>query len=674
MILKASTLLSVFFFGISDGFTSSPLMASRQHQSRFSNLNMATSKDAKKNDAIKTEDDDVEDYAKMIRNFSIIAHIDHGKSTLADRLLETTKTISERDMEAQVLDNMDLERERGITIKLQAARVQHRSKKDGKLYTLNLIDTPGHVDFTYEVSRSLAACEGALLVVDASQGIEAQTLANVYLALDNDLEIIPVLNKIDLPAADPDRVAQEIEDTIGLDCSNIIAASAKTGIGIEDILESIIEYVPPPENTSDKPFRALIFDSYYDTYRGVVVFFRVIDGEVKKGDKIRFMRSQAEHEVTDVGVMQPQQIPMPSLKSGEVGYISGSIKDVLDAKVGDTICLAQQYKHSVDPKNDDPKIEPLAGYADSTPVVFCGLFPVDADQYESLRDALGKLRLNDAALTYEPETSGAMGFGFRCGFLGLLHMDVINERLSREYDLDLIMTAPNVIYKVKSATGLYEEKTVEAPSKMPDLTRDDLTMEPFVKMEILTPSEYNGAVIELVQERRGELKDIKYLTPTRSTIVYEMPLGEVITDFFDQLKSRTKGYASMEYSLIEYRVSDLVRLDVKINYEDAAPLACIVHQDKAQSIGRRLVAALKDKIPRQMFKVPIQACVGSKVIASTSISPMRKDVLAKCYGGDISRKKKLLNKQAKGKKRMKSIGKVSVPQEAFMAVIKLDQE
>jgi len=617
-----------------------------------------------------------------IRNFSIIAHIDHGKSTLADRLLESTETVASRDMEAQLLDNMDIERERGITIKLQAARVMHKSKKDGEIYTLNLIDTPGHVDFSYEVSRSLAACEGALLVVDASQGIEAQTLANVYLALDNDLEIIPVLNKIDLPAADPDRVAEEIEDTIGLDTSNIVHASAKTGIGIDDILESIIEYVPPPEKDTGGPFRALIFDSYYDAYRGVIVFFRVVDGAVKKGDKIRFLASKAEHDVTEVGVMQPQQVPVTSLQAGEVGYICGSIKDVLDARVGDTIVLSSEYKTAAKEQSDKSNesgtlelpIPALAGYAESVPMVYCGLFPVDADDYENLRDSLGKLRLNDAALNYEPETSGAMGFGFRCGFLGLLHMEIVQERLSREYDIDLIVTAPSVVYKVVTGTGEKEVETiVDAPSKMPDGSRDTKTLEPFVKMEILTPSEYNGAIIELGQERRGILKDIKFLTTTRSTIIYELPLAEVITDFFDQLKSRTKGYASMEYSVIDYRESDLVRMDIKINYENASPLATIVHRDMAQNVGRKLVEKLKELIPRQMFKVPIQACIGVKVIASASISPMRKDVLAKCYGGDLSRKKKLLQKQAKGKKRMKAMGKVNVPQEAFMAVIKMDR-
>eukprot|EP00534_Pseudo-nitzschia_fraudulenta_P010693 CAMPEP_0201212452 /NCGR_PEP_ID=MMETSP0851-20130426/184191_1 /ASSEMBLY_ACC=CAM_ASM_000631 /TAXON_ID=183588 /ORGANISM="Pseudo-nitzschia fraudulenta, Strain WWA7" /LENGTH=671 /DNA_ID=CAMNT_0047501497 /DNA_START=235 /DNA_END=2250 /DNA_ORIENTATION=- len=610
----------------------------------------------------------IEYNAERIRNFSIIAHIDHGKSTLADRILESTETVAARDMSEQLLDNMDIERERGITIKLQAARVLYKSRVDGEIYTLNLCDTPGHVDFSYEVSRSLAACEGALLVVDASQGIEAQTLANVYLALENDLEIIPVLNKIDLPAADPDRVAEEIEDTIGLDCTEIVHASAKSGIGIDDILESIVQMIPPPKADLDKPFRALIFDSYYDAYRGVIVFFRVVDGQVKKGDKIRFMNSAAEHEVTEVGVMTPQQVEVDELRAGEVGYICGSIKDVLDARVGDTMVLSSQYKAGMAAENP---IESLPGYAECTPMVYAGLFPVDADDYESLRDSLGKLRLNDAALSYEPENSGAMGFGFRCGFLGLLHMEIINERLSREYNLDLIMTAPSVVYKIKH---FGEEMTIDAPSKMPDLTRDHETLEPYVRMEILSPSEYNGKIMELCQDRRGILIDIKYLTPTRSTIIYEVPLGEVITDFFDQLKSRTQGYASMEYSVIDYRASDLVRLDVKINYELAPAMACVVHRDNAQSVGRRLCASLKDLIPRQLFKVPIQACIGVKVVASEHISPMRKDVLAKCYGGDISRKKKLLQKQAKGKAKMKSIGKVNVPQEAFMAVLKLKSE
>jgi GTP-binding protein LepA len=491
----------------------------------------------------------------------------------------------------------------------------------------------------------------------------------VYLALENDLEIIPVLNKIDLPAADPDRVAQEIEDTIGLDCTDVVKASAKSGIGIDDILESIVRLVPPPKpDMENKPFRALIFDSCYDAYRGVIVFFRIMDGQISKGEKLRFMASGAEHDVTEVGIMTPRQVQVNTLRAGEVGYICGSIKDVLDARVGDTIVLSKEFKEEKALGND---LEPLPGYAECVPMVYCGLFPVDADDYETLRDSLGKLRLNDAALSYEPETSGAMGFGFRCGFLGLLHMEIINERLAREYDLALIMTAPSVVYKIKEGG---EEYDIDSPSKMPDLTRDHETLEPYVRMEILTPSEYNGAIIELGQERRGILKDINFLTPLRSTIVYELPLAEVITDFFDQLKSRTKGYASMEYKILEYRKSDLVRLDVKINYELASALATVVHRDNAQSLGRRLTKSLRDLIPRQMFKVPIQACIGPKVVASESISPIRKDVLAKCYGGDISRKKKLLNKQAKGKKRMKLIGKVTVPQEAFMAVLKLDRK
>lgn len=670
------TVINAFSIGI-------PSISSTRRPSTIRSIRKSSSLDSTADKKVAAElvsaQDPVGGFStSRIRNFSIIAHIDHGKSTLADRLLESTQTVAARDMQAQLLDNLDLERERGITIKLQAARVLYKSKEDGQVYILNLIDTPGHVDFSYEVSRSLAACEGALLVVDASQGIEAQTLANVYLALENDLEIIPVLNKIDLPAADPDRVKDEIEETIGLDCENIVRASAKAGIGIEDILESIVKYVPPPAEDTGGPFRALIFDSLFDPYRGVIVFFRVVDGVLKKGAKVRFLNSKAEHDVTEVGIMQPNQVPVDCLRAGEVGYMCGSIRDVLDARVGDTITLSSEYKAAVklneEKGSEELPIAPLPGYAESIPMVYCGVFPVDADDYEKLRDALGKMRLNDAAISYEPETSGAMGFGFRCGFLGLLHMDVVRERLEREYDLDLIATAPSVVYQVTKGEGDNKKiHIVDAPSKMPEILREMEVLEPYVKMEILTPSDYNGAIIELGQERRGILKDIKYLTPTRSTIVYEMPLAEVITNFFDQLKSRTQGYASMEYQLIEYRPGDLVRLDVKINYEDAAPLATIVHRDAAQTVGRRLVASLKDKIPRQMFKVPIQACIGVKVIASATISPMRKDVLAKCYGGDISRKKKLLQKQAKGKKRMKTMGKVNVPQEAFMAVIKLDK-
>ncbi|MGK3741291.1 MAG: GTP-binding protein LepA [Bacillariaceae sp.] len=591
----------VCLVSICEAFAPKPQLALRNHQYTLSERNSNENNDNERTRSrLNAADKNIEYNADRIRNFSIIAHIDHGKSTLADRILESTETVAARDMSEQLLDNMDIERERGITIKLQAARVLYKSKVDGEIYTLNLIDTPGHVDFSYEVSRSLAGCEGALLVVDASQGIEAQTLANVYLALENNLEIIPVLNKIDLPAADPDRVAQEIEETIGLDCTDIVHASAKSGIGIDDILESIVKLIPPPAANVDKPFRALIFDSYYDSYRGIIVFFRVVDGKVKKGDKVRFFKSGAEHAITEIGVMTPQQVQVDTLSAGEVGYVCGSIKDVLDARVGDTIVLAQDYKDSVAAED---VMEPLPGYADSVPMVYSGLFPVDADDYESLRDACGKLKLNDASFSYEPETSGAMGFGFRCGFLGLLHMEIINERLSREYNLDLIMTAPSVVYKIIH-NGV--EINVDSPSKFPDLTRDHETLEPYVRMEVLTPSEYNGPVIELGQERRGVLIDINYLTPTRSTIIYELPLGEVITDFFDQLKSRTKGYASMEYKIIDYRVSNLCRLDVKINYELASALSTVVHVDNARSVGGRLVKSLKNLIPRQMFKVPIQ--------------------------------------------------------------------
>lgn len=515
-------------------------------------------------------------------------------------------------------------------------RTDNRSTNSPAWYvfnsTLNLIDTPGHVDFSYEVSRSLAACEGALLVVDSSQGVEAQTLANVYLALEGNLEIIPVLNKIDLPAADPERVAREIEDTIGLDCSDVLKASGKTGVGVYDILEAIIHKIPPPPPAmQDGVFRALIFDSMFDPYKGVVVFFRVVDGEVSTGDKVRFLASGAEHEVSELGIMRPHQSPTEYLRAGEVGYLWGSIKDVLDARVGDTIALAKEYRLRR-AEGCDPPIDPLAGYADSVPMVYCGLFPVDADQYESLRDALGKLRLNDAALSFEPESSGAMGVGFRCGFLGLLHMDVVRERLQREHGIDLIVTAPSVVYKVlREHTSM--EISIDSPAKMPSIGRNDRAFEPFARLEILTPSQYNGVIIELGQERRGELLDITFITPDRSTIVYELPLAEVITDFFDQLKSCTKGYASMEYSIIGYRESELVRLDVKINNELAPPLACIVHRDKAQAVGRSLCASLKGLIPRQLFKIPIQACIGAKVIASEHISPMRKDVTAKCYGG-----------------------------------------
>ena len=594
-----------------------------------------------------------------IRNFSIIAHIDHGKSTLADRMLQVTKTVAQRQMKEQFLDNMDLERERGITIKLQAARMNYRAS-DGQNYVLNLIDTPGHVDFSYEVSRSLAACEGALLVVDASQGVEAQTLANVYLALENDLEIIPVLNKIDLPGAEPERIAQEIEDVVGLDCSGVIKASAKAGIGIDEILESIVHLVPPPSDTVDQPLRALIFDSYYDAYRGVIVYFRVMDGRVKTGDRIRLMASGKEFDIDELGVLSPNQIQVDELHAGEVGYIAAAIKTVEDARVGDTITLAE-----------GPTKQPLPGYTEAKPMVFCGLFPTDADQYEDLRDALEKLKLNDAALSYEPETSTAMGFGFRCGFLGLLHMEIVQERLEREYDLDLITTAPSVVYRITTVEG--EVVEIDNPSQLPPPQQREKIEEPYIQVEMITPEEYVGALMDLCQTRRGEFKDMKYFTPTRTTLIYELPLAEVVTDFFDQLKSRSRGYASMEYQLIGYRENTLVRLDLLVNGDSVDSLAMIVHRDKAYYVGRALVEKLKELIPRHQFKIPLQAAIGSKIIASEHIPALRKDVLAKCYGGDISRKKKLLQKQAKGKKRMKAIGTVDVPQEAFMAVLQLEQ-
>jgi GTP-binding protein LepA len=595
-----------------------------------------------------------------IRNFSIIAHIDHGKSTLADRMLQITETVTQRDMKEQFLDNMDLERERGITIKLQAARMNYTSK-DGQDYVINLIDTPGHVDFSYEVSRSLAACEGALLVVDASQGVEAQTLANVYLALENNLEVIPVLNKIDLPSAEPERIAQEIEEIIGLDCSNVIKASAKAGIGIDDILESIVHLVPPPQDTVDQPLRALIFDSYYDAYRGVVVYFRVMDGRVKKGDKVRLMASGKEYQIDELGVLSPNQIQVNELHAGEVGYLAAAIKAVEDARVGDTITLA--YK---------PAAEPLPGYKEAKPMVFCGLFPTDADQYADLREALDKLKLNDAALSYEPETSSAMGFGFRCGFLGLLHMEIVQERLEREYNLDLITTAPSVVYRVTLNDG--EVVDIDNPSQLP-LPQHRLKIEePFITVEMITPESYVGTLMELCQGRRGIFKDMRYFTQNRTALIYELPLAEVVTDFFDQLKSRSRGYASMEYQLSGYQENPLVKLDILVNGDPVDALAMIVHRDKAYNVGRALTEKLKELIPRHQFKIPIQAAIGAKVIASEHIPALRKDVLAKCYGGDISRKKKLLDKQAKGKKRMKAIGTVDVPQEAFMAVLKLEQQ
>lgn len=595
-----------------------------------------------------------------IRNFSIIAHIDHGKSTLADRLLEATGAVQKREMKEQFLDSMDLERERGITIKLQAARMNYKAD-DGEEYVLNLIDTPGHVDFSYEVSRSLAACEGALLVVDASQGVEAQTLANVYLALENNLEIIPVLNKIDLPGAEPDRIKSEIEEIIGLDCSGAVLASAKEGVGIHEILESIVRLVPPPQDTVDQKLRALIFDSYYDSYRGVVVYFRVMDGRVKKGDRVRLMASGKEYEIDEIGVLSPTQIPVDELHAGEVGYFSAAIKAVEDARVGDTITLANSQAEQA-----------LPGYTEAKPMVFCGLFPTDSDEYPNLKEALEKLKLNDAALSYEPETSSAMGFGFRCGFLGLLHMEIVQERLEREYDLDLIVTSPSVVYQVTTQKG--EVMMIDNPSRLPEPNHREKIEEPYVRVEMITPEAYVGSLMELAQGRRGEFKDMRYLAQGRTTLVYEVPLAEVVTDFFDQMKSRSRGYASMEYHIIGYRENALVKLDIMINKDAIDSLAMIVHRDKAYHVGRAMVEKLKELIPRHQFKVPIQATIGSKVIASESIPALRKDVLAKCYGGDISRKKKLLQKQAKGKKRMKSLGSVDVPQEAFMAVLRLNQE
>ena len=595
-----------------------------------------------------------------LRNFCIIAHIDHGKSTLADRLLQDTGTVSSRDMQEQFLDNMDLERERGITIKLQAARMNYKAD-DGEEYVLNLIDTPGHVDFSYEVSRSLQACEGALLVVDASQGVEAQTLANVYLALENDLEIIPVLNKVDLPGADPEKIKNEIESIIGLDTSKAISCSAKTGVGIPEILQAVVDRIPSPKDNADQATKALIFDSYYDPYRGVIVYFRIMSGGISKKDKVLLMASKKSYELDEIGVMAPDQVKVNSLHAGEVGYLAASIKAVADARVGDTITLV-----------DRPAEDALPGYAEAKPMVFCGLFPTDADQYPDLREALDKLQLSDAALKYEPETSSAMGFGFRCGFLGLLHMEIVQERLEREYDLDLIVTAPSVIYKVKMTDG--EVLMIDNPATLPDPQKRETIEEPYVRMEIYAPNDYNGTLMGLCQDRRGDFIDMKYITTDRVTLIYEIPLAEVVTDFFDQMKSRTKGYASMEYHLIGYRENDLVRLDVLINSERADPLTTIVHKDNAYGVGKGLVEKLKELIPKQQFKIPLQASIGSRIIASEGISALRKDVLSKCYGGDISRKKKLLKKQAKGKKRMKSMGKVDVPQEAFMAVLKLNND
>lgn len=595
-----------------------------------------------------------------IRNFCIIAHIDHGKSTLADRLIEATGTLTKREMEAQVLDSMDLERERGITIKAQSVRLLHTAK-DGKQYTLNLIDTPGHVDFSYEVSRSLAACEGALLVVDAAQGVEAQTLANVYLALEHDLEIIPVINKIDLPSADVDRVKKEIEDIIGLDASDAILASAKSGIGIQDILEAIVERIPAPEDKSDQPTRALIFDSRFDSYKGANAYVRVKEGSLKKRDIIRMMHDQKDFEVTELGVFTPNLLPVDELTCGSVGCVAASIKNVGDCHVGDTITKA-----------DDPAAEPLPGYRKAVSMVYCGLYPTDSKDYDNLRDALEKLNLNDAALEYEPETSIALGFGFRCGFLGLLHMDVIQERLEREYNLTLITTAPSVNYKVHKTNGEFLE--IDNPSKLPPPTEIDFIEEPYVKATTIVPKDFVGAIMELSQDKRGEYQSMEYLDETRVSIVYHLPLGEIIYDYFDKLKSATKGYASLDYELIGYQASPMVKMDILLNGEPVDALSIIVHKDRAATRGRALAEKLKELIPRQMFEIPIQAAVGNKIVARETVKAWRKDVLAKCYGGDISRKRKLLEKQKEGKKRMKAVGSVEIPQEAFMAILKVDDK
>ena len=595
-----------------------------------------------------------------IRTFCIIAHIDHGKSTLADRLIEATGTLTKREMEAQVLDSMDLERERGITIKAQSVRLLHTAK-DGNQYTLNLIDTPGHVDFSYEVSRSLVACEGALLVVDAAQGVEAQTLANVYLALEHDLEIIPVINKIDLPSADVERVKKEIEDIIGLDASDAILASAKSGIGIQDILEAIVERIPAPEDKSDQPTRALIFDSRFDSYKGAIAYVRVKEGSLKKRDIIRMMHDNKDFEVTELGVFTPNLLPVDELSCGSVGCVAASIKNVGDCHVGDTITKA-----------DDPAAEPLPGYRKAVSMVYCGLYPTDSKDYDNLRDALEKLNLNDAALEYEPETSIALGFGFRCGFLGLLHMDVIQERLEREYNLTLITTAPSVNYKVHKTNG--EILEIDNPSKLPPPTEIDFIEEPYVKATTIVPKDFVGAIMELSQDKRGEYQSMEYLDETRVSIVYHLPLGEIIYDYFDKLKSATKGYASLDYELIGYQASPMVKMDILLNGEPVDALSIIVHKDRAATRGRALAEKLKELIPRQMFEIPIQAAVGNKIVARETVKAWRKDVLAKCYGGDISRKRKLLEKQKEGKKRMKAVGSVEIPQEAFMAILKVDDK
>ena len=599
------------------------------------------------------------DKQKKIRNFCIIAHIDHGKSTLADRILEKTGVLTQREMEDQVLDNMDIERERGITIKAQSVRLNYKAK-NGEEYIYNLIDTPGHVDFNYEVSRSLAACEGAILVVDASQGVEAQTLANVYQAIDHDLEVVPIINKIDLPSARPDEVKKEIEDVIGLPAGDAPLVSAKVGIGIEEVLEAVAERIPAPSGDPDTPLKALIFDSYYDAYKGVVIYVRIKDGSVRKGDTIRLMSTGADYLITELGYLKPGfTVPAEELLTGEVGYIAASIKNIEDARVGDTVTLAER-----------PADEPLPGYKDVQSMVFCGMYPIDGGDYEALRDALAKLKLNDAALCYEPETSQALGFGFRCGFLGLLHFEIVQERLSREYGLDLIATTPSVIYHIYKLNG--EMMVLDNPTNMPNPAEIDYMEEPIVKASIMTPTEYVGNIMELTNERRGTFINMDYIEETRAVITYEIPLNEVIYDYFDALKSRTRGYASLDYELSGYKKSNLVKLDIYLNGEIVDALSFIVHADKAYARGRKIAEKLKDTIPRQQFEVPIQAMIGGKVIARETIRAYRKDVLAKCYGGDITRKKKLLEKQKEGKKRMRQFGSVEVPQEAFLSVLKLE--
>lgn len=594
-----------------------------------------------------------------VRNFCIIAHIDHGKSTLADRLLEKTGTIAKRDMQDQLLDTMDIERERGITIKLNAARMNYTAN-DGRDYVLNLIDTPGHVDFSYEVSRSLAACEGALLIVDATQGVEAQTLANVYLAMEQDLEIIPVINKIDLPSADVEGVRAEIEEILGIDGDMAIPVSAKDGTGVEDVLEAIVKYVPAPEDTSDKPLRALIFDSAYDQYLGTVCYFKVVDGSIKNGDKVRFMATNREFEIVELGYLNPKRVPVKELKTGDVGYLAASIKEITRF-VGDTVTHV-----------DNPATEPLEGYKEALPMVFSGLYPVENDQYADLNEALEKLKLNDSSITFEPETSSALGFGFRCGFLGMLHMEIAQERLEREYGISLVTTAPSVVYKVHKTNG--EVIDIDNPANLPDAQYRDYIEEPYVKVDIITPNEFVGSLMELSQSKRGIFKNMQYLDKIRVNLEYDIPLSEVITDFYDQLKSRSKGYASLDYEFCDYRKGDLVKLDIMLAGEVVDALSAIVHKDNAFYVGQKLTTKLKDIIPKQMFEVAIQAAIGGRIIARTNIKAMRKSVLDKCYGGDITRKRKLLEKQKRGKKRMKAVGRVEVPQEAFMAVLSLEEE